>query len=72
MDYREHINNPLSKHFIDKIAENVFENPVDFHSLYKLIFDSSNKVAWRAAWTCHKISQKHPEWFSEKHFLELA
>lgn len=72
MNYREHLANPLSKHFVDHLVENIFTNPADFTIVYKLIFDSEIKVAWRAAWACQKISEKRPEWFSENQFNELA
>ena len=72
MDYREHLYRPLSKHFIDHLVQVVFENPVDFELVYRLIFDADDKVAWRAAWACQKISEKHSEWFTDKQFLELA
>ncbi len=72
MDYGEHLYNPLSKLFVDQLALEVYANPDDFETVYKLIFDSEIKVAWRAAWACQKISEKYPTWFSEKHFSELA
>ena len=72
MDYREHLYRPLSKLFVDKLALEVYANPDDFETVYKLIFDAEIKVAWRAAWACQKISEKHPGWFSEKHFNDLA
>lgn len=72
MDYREHLFRPLSRHFVDYLVLEIFANPADFDIVYQLIFDSEIKVAWRAAWACQKISEKHPEWFTEKHYLELA
>jgi len=72
VDYRTHLYRPLSKRFVDHLVLEVFANPADFEVVYKLIFDSEIKVAWRAAWACQKISEKHPEWFSDKHFSELS
>ncbi|MDR3651562.1 MAG: hypothetical protein P4L34_01170 [Paludibacter sp.] len=72
MDYREQLFRPLSKHFVDHLVEEIFANPFDFNIVYQLIFDSDNKVAWRAAWACQKISEKHPEWFTYRQFNELA
>lgn len=71
-NYLEHLCRPLSKRFVDYIVMEIFANPSDFDFVYKLIFDASEKVAWRAAWACQKISEKHPEWFTNKRFLELA
>ncbi len=72
MDYREHLLRPLSLRYIDILVAKVIENPRDFKLIYNLIFDSEVKVAWRAAWACQKISEKHPEWFTENHFNELS
>ncbi len=72
MDYREHLAQPLSKRFVDVLVMEVFSKPEDFPVVYRLIFDENIKVAWRAAWAVQKISEKHPEWFSEKIFLELT
>lgn len=72
MDYREHLRQPLSKRFVDILALEIFANPTDFDVVYQLIFDDNEKVAWRAAWACQKISAKHPEWFNNIHFIELA
>jgi len=71
MDYREHLFRPLSLHFVDHLAQEIFANPSDFDIIYKLIFDHEVKVAWRAAWACQKISEKHPEWFTDEQFKEL-
>ena len=72
MDYRTHLQHPLSLRFIDKLVDEVFLFPTDFPIVYQLIFDSDDKVSWRAAWACQKISEKHPEWFFVQHFLGLA
>ena len=72
MDYRDQFLTPLSKHYTDRLAQEVFENPIDFDTVYQLIFDPEDKVAWRAAWACQKISERYPEWFSEKMFQELV
>lgn len=72
MDYREHLAQPLSKRFIDALVVEIFSKPADFIVVYRLIFDEDIKVAWRAAWAIQKISEKHPEWFSEEIFLELT
>lgn len=72
MDYREYLRRPLSNHFIDHLVLEIFAKPFDFGIVYKLIFDEDTNVAWRAAWACQKISEKHPEWFTDKQFLELV
>ena len=72
MDYRAHLLLSLSKRYIDQLALEVFIHPETFASIYELIFDTDTTVAWRAAWACQKISEKHPELFTDKHFNELA
>lgn len=72
MDYRQHLYQPLSKRFVDLLALEIFAHPTDFQLVFNLIFDSEFKVAWRAAWACQKISEKHPEWFTESHFHQLS
>lgn len=72
MDYRECLSRPLSKHYVDHLVLEIFANPSDFDVVYQLIFDQDEKVKWRAAWACQKISEKHPEWFTDKHFIELS
>ena len=72
MDYREHLLRPLSRHFVDLLVQQIFEKPCEMELVYRLIFDPEVKVAWRAAWACQKISEKHPEWFNGKQFAEIA
>ena len=72
MDYREHLSRPLSKRYVDNLVLEVFSNPRDFDTVYQLIFDPDEKVRWRAAWACQKISEKHPQWFNDQYFFELA
>lgn len=72
MDYREHLSRPLSKRYVDNLVLEIFANPRDFDLVYQLIFDPDEKVRWRAAWACQKISEKYPQWFNDQHFFELA
>ena len=72
MDYREHLSRPLSKHYVDNLVLEIFANPSDFDVVYQLIFDTDEKVRWRAAWACQKISEKYPQWFNDQNFLELT
>jgi hypothetical protein len=72
MNYRQHLLRPLTMHYVDGLVQAVFANPSDFGIVYLLMFDADEKVAWRAAWACQKISEKHPEWFTEKQFREIV
>jgi len=70
--YRELLLQPLTLRYADNLALEIFANPADFDIIYRLIYDTEMKVAWRAAWVCQKLSEKYPEWFNDKQFEELA
>jgi hypothetical protein len=72
MDYRNYLLSRLSSHFVDQLVQEIYGTPSSLKIIYQLIFDPEVKVAWRAAWTCQKISETHPEWFNENQFLEIA
>ncbi len=72
MNYRAYLLQPLSKKFVDQLAAEVLMHPDTLPSVYTLIFDADTTVAWRAAWTCQKISEKQPELFNDNYFNELA
>ena len=72
MDYREHLIRPLSRYFVDQLVQEIFFNPTDNDIIYRLIYDSDKKVAWRAAWACQKISEKHSGWFTANQFREIS
>lgn len=72
MDYRTHLLHPLSKHFVDLLVAEIASHPDDFGLVYALVFDLDTTVAWRAAWACQKISELHPEWFTDAQFRELT
>ena len=72
MDYREQLIHPLSRLFIDQLVLEILVNPTDMDVIYMLIYDSNEKVAWRAAWACQKISEKYPGWFTGNQFMEIT
>lgn len=72
MDYRYQLKNPASLRYIDKLVLDICSNPSDFQQLYSLVFDADLNIAWRAAWACEKISEKHADWFTEKQFEEIS
>ena len=72
MDYKEHLLRPLSKHYIDHLANEILNNTNDVVHVYRMIFDTEISVSWRAAWACQKICEKHPELFSSEQFLEIT
>jgi hypothetical protein len=72
MDYRLSLLHPMSLHYIDQLVLEVFATPADIVTVYRLIFDKDDKVAWRAAWACQKISERYPGWFTGSQFIEIA
>jgi hypothetical protein len=72
MDYRLSLLRPLSLHYIDQLVMEVFKAPADFDTVYRLMFDADERVAWRAAWACQKISEQYPGWFTGAQFIEMA
>lgn len=50
----------MSRNLIDNIALTVYDDVANFQTVFDLIFDKDEKVAWRAAWACEKMIQKFP------------
>jgi hypothetical protein len=71
MDYRSQLLNPISKGFVDDIVKSVIDNHDDFQSLFLLMYDEEERVAWRAGWVCSRISEKRPEWFLPTHVYQM-
>ena len=72
MDYRVQLLRPLSKRYIDQMVENIILCPLDFPVLFQLLFDEDEKVAWRAAWACSKISEQKPDLFTQQQIDEIV
>jgi hypothetical protein len=72
MDYREQLLRPLSKRYIDQLVEDVLKCPFIFPILFQLLFDEDEKVAWRAAWACSKISEQKPDLFTQQQVDEIV
>lgn len=72
MNLRDQLAHPASLRYIDKLVVEIYAEPDLFSSLYRLVFDSDMKIAWKAAWACDKISEQWPDWFTEAQFLELS
>lgn len=71
MDYRNLLKNNLSRNLIDNIALTIYDDVANFQSVFDLIFDEDEKVAWRAAWACEKIIQKFPEFVDHTKKLQI-
>ncbi len=72
MDYRNLLKNNLSRNLIDNIALTVYDDVANFQTVFDLIFDKDEKVAWRAAWACEKMIQKFPEFIDEIKKMQIT
>ncbi|MDL2243792.1 hypothetical protein LJB84_03025 [Bacteroidales bacterium OttesenSCG-928-J19] len=63
---RERLAGPFYQVNIAEIVNAVSEKPDEMDNIYCLMDDKEQKVAWRAAWICEKLSELHPEWFIPK------
>lgn len=70
-DLRPILAQRLGKHFVNEIVEYIRQYPEDFGMLYPLISCSEEKIAWRAAWVCERLSEQHPEWFTP-HYEDIT
>ncbi|MFZ4582075.1 MAG: hypothetical protein ACOYM7_05440 [Paludibacter sp.] len=70
--YKNHLKGTLSRNMIDEIAISVYDDISNFERVFYLIFDTDDKVAWRAAWACEKIIQKFPEIVDSKKIKKIS
>lgn len=64
IDFRSLLIQRLGKNFVNEIVEHLGQCPEQFPALYALVRDPEEKVTWRAAWVCEKLSEQFPEWFA--------
>lgn len=62
-DFKEVLEGKASRKCIDGIVGRVIDSPGCFASLYALTAHEEEKIAWRAAWACEKLSIRMPELF---------
>jgi len=58
MNYKEELTSPGSLRRIDSIVNDAINSPENINEIFKLISETNLKIAWKAAWVCHKISEK--------------
>ncbi|MDL2291838.1 hypothetical protein LJB80_01655, partial [Bacteroides sp. OttesenSCG-928-F21] len=63
-NFVELLSGPICKSYIDDIVNSVSHHPEDFYTLYALMNHSDIKVSWRSIWALEKLSEIHPDWFS--------
>lgn len=62
--FKQQLADALGRKYIDRIVEQVAENPSCFADLYALTKDEDETTAWRAAWACEKLSICRPGLFA--------
>ncbi|NDV46563.1 hypothetical protein D0T49_05840 [Paludibacter sp. 221] len=75
INYKEILAQPVQKTNYHQLFDIVRNSPEDFKVVFELMFDENEKTAWHAAWICEKVSETHPDYFSEKslqRIVELA
>ena len=60
-DLRTSLCKSLSRDVVEHVAASVAEYPNDIPQLIRLLDDTDNRVAWRAAWACEKLSALSPD-----------
>ena len=55
-DLRTPLCKSLSRDVVEHVAASVAEYPDDIPQLIRLLDDTDNRVAWRAAWACETSS----------------
>lgn len=70
-DFPKALTERFGKDFVNKIVESIRQYPEDFGVIYSLIAWDEEKIAWRAAWVCERLSEQYPEWFMP-HYGEIT
>ncbi len=63
-DFKEALEGALGRKYIDDIVKQVTDSPARFDELYALTKHEEEKIAWRAAWACEKLSILAPSLFT--------
>lgn len=70
-DYRSIYQAGIGKYQLEEIILHLSLHPDDFPVIYHLMFDADDKIAFRAAWTIEKVSDKWPDWFCNEQTDEI-
>ena len=71
MIYKAYLSQSLTLKLLEPAIQSVLDNEADFEIVFDLMTDDNNKVAWRSAWLCEKISERRPTLFQSTHFSAL-
>lgn len=56
----------ISRYQLEEILLYLENHPEKFREIVDISFSVESKSAFRAMWTVEKVSQRHPEWFTDK------
>ena len=71
MIYKAYLSQSLTLKLLEPAIQSVLDNEADFEIVFALMTDDNDKVAWRSAWLCEKLSERRPSLFKPTHFSEL-
>ena len=71
MIYKAYLSQSLTLKFLEPAIQSVLDNEADFEVVFALMTDENDKVAWRSAWLCEKLSERRPTLFKSTHFSSL-
>lgn len=75
MNYKEILSRPVNRIDFTSILQAAIDDTDVFQTIFDQMFDPNEKIAWRSAWICEKVSEKYPDYFSEpavNKIIELA
>lgn len=71
MIYKAYLSQSLTLKLLEPAIQSVLDNEADFEIVFDLMTDDNDKVAWRSAWLCEKLSERRPTLFQSTHFSAL-
>ncbi|MBN2765223.1 MAG: hypothetical protein JXR27_02545 [Paludibacteraceae bacterium] len=71
MIYKAYLSQSLTLKLLEPAIQSVLDNEADFEIVFALMTDENDKVAWRSAWLCEKISERRAALFKTTHFSSL-
>ncbi|MBP6634279.1 MAG: hypothetical protein KA177_00370 [Paludibacter sp.] len=71
MIYKAYLSQSLTLKLLEPAIQSVLDNEADFEIVFDLMTDDNDKVAWRSAWLCEKLSERRPTLFKSTHFSAL-
>jgi hypothetical protein len=66
MNYRAFFENLQSRYHLEELLLYLHLHPEEFSTVFNLVFQTEEKIAWRVLWAVEKVSQRNPGWFDEQ------